>query len=394
MDAMVAALDEINKLISQSEDTNNVLTSLQSLILFLKRVSTCRSQEFVDLREECAKSMPFHWKPNRFQTAAAYHLGDLEKICLSLQSLQSLSDSNVQLALEKKLASALGLSIRYHLRRFFNPVYGTVIESADLKKQDDMQPFKRKSKLSQIIKMRMPDWYQAGCDSAVADGSVSTVFGLAIETIVAYFGIDALVQKDFNVPAIPRSFCDSEASMRGIGKSPASPKDLEAIISDMYLAQGFLSACKACRFLADLKNWPGVDEEIQRLGGWGILEKCAKQFRCFQLERLSPNDAHFCILDDVGVLMDRVEQCWIAYEDAADACTRALDQQWMRFECGSKSWKRRERYPEINIVEEVLVEGLKAHMFPHICEQKSDEGQEAVIESELEERCSGDEQSI
>jgi hypothetical protein len=52
--------------------------------------------------------------------------------------------------------------------------------------------FKRQSKIHEILRMTLPAWYYVGTDSAVADGSISSIFSLAVETIDREFGADTL----------------------------------------------------------------------------------------------------------------------------------------------------------------------------------------------------------
>ena len=373
INAMVHALDQVNNLLESGQEKGEVLiililASLQGLSAFLTKLES--NEDGKALRQVCAKSMPFRWIPERFQKAAKLYRRDVDKICQCLENNASLKEADVQLNLEKKLADSLGRAIRFHLRRFFNSIYGKVIQDPG-----SAEPaFKRQSKIHEIMQMTLPGWYAGGgSDSAVADGSVSAVFSLAIETIEGHFGKDPFLAKHFHVPTIPDVFCNSEASQRGLGRTCTmiSEQDIETIVSDTSAAQGFLAGAKACRFLTELKNWPGVREDIARLGGWSIVERCAQQFHTFDLVRLSPHDAHFCLLADMFLLLDRVELCWNAMEQASKDCTIALNQQWARFDCDNSS--KRRRFPVVEIVKDLLLEGLKAHMFPNI-EEPEEEG--------------------
>ena len=380
INAMVSALEQVNTMLSVSEiERKEALTSLQALNAFLNKIG---SAEEGRLREACAKSMPFHWDPQRFQKAARLYHHDIGKLCKCMENNASLMEADVQLNLEKKLAESLGRAIRYHLRRFFNSIYGKVTEDPGLTEA----PFKRQSKIHKILRMSLPAWYCAGAHSAVAEGSVSSVFALAIETMERAFGAEAFLKLEFQVPSIPDGFCQSEESQRGVGgrtKTAISECDMETILSETSAAQGFLAGAKACRFVNELLNWPGVEDEITRLGGWGIIERCAKQFRAFHLERVSPNEAYFVLLSDTKLLRDRVRRCDVAMVQALNDCTTALNDQWVRFDCdNTKKWKS---VPVIGILRDLLLEGLKAHMFPNVAKPDSDDEEECtsvVTESE------------
>jgi hypothetical protein len=310
--------------------------------------------------------MPFQWVPQRFQKAARLYRLDVEKLCQCLQNHNTLKEADVQLNLEKKLAESLGRAIRYHLRRFFNSIYGKVTEDPELAEP----AFKRQSKIHEILRMTLPAWYYVASDSAVADGSVSSIFSLAVETIDREFGADIFLANDFHMPIIPKSFCSSDASQRGIERTctVVSEDDVETVLSDVIAAQAFLTGAKACCFLTELLNWPGVDAEIARLGGWSIIEEFARQFHAFDLKRLSPHEGHFVLLSDMKMLQDRVKQCWAAMEHASKDCTAELNQQWVRFDCDNKKRK----LPLVATLRDLLLEGLKAHMFPNIAEPEED----------------------
>lgn len=374
INAMVLALEQVNAMLRQSDnERKEALISLQALSKFLNQIEG--AEEGRKLREVCAKSMPFHWDPQRFRKAARLYHRDVEKLCQCMENNASLNEADVQLNLEKKLAESLGGAIRYHLRRFFNSIYGRVIEDPGLTEA----PFKRQSKIHEILRMTLPSWYNAGAHSAVADGSVSSVFALAIETIEREFGVEPFLAIEFKVPDIPESFCQSEVSQRGLcgrSKTSLSESDVETILSETCAAQGFLAGGKACRFVSELLNWPGVNEEITRLGGWGIIEQCAKQFRAFHLDRVSPHEVHFVLLSDMALLRERVQQCEQAMEHALERCTTALNDQWVRFDCDNT--KKGKSVPIIGVLRDLLLEGLKAHMFPNVAKPEVDEQEDCT----------------
>mmetsp|Transcript_11336 Transcript_11336/g.16649 ORF Transcript_11336/g.16649 Transcript_11336/m.16649 type:complete len:641 (-) Transcript_11336:187-2109(-) len=404
VDAMIRALEEINALLSltQKDERNAVIESLQSLCQFLMLLETKtkdNKSEHFKLRSECAKSMPFEWEPNRFRRVARLYRQDLEKICSCLEQQnqetqtksirKSLHDFDVKLNLQAKLAESMGRTIRYHLRRLFNPIYGPVTLDETFEEQrkgkNGHDAFRHPSNMSSILQMRHPDWYSPGSNSAVADGSVSAVLNVALETIVNYFSAKLFFNESkFTLPAFPASFCSSPAARRGINdiSEIISDENLDTVLNEIGNAQRFLAAAKACRFISDLLNWPGVEEEISRLGGWNLIEECAKQFHCHRLDSLSSNDAHLSVLKNVKEFLKRVVQCWNNKKDAAKDCTDELDTLWIRFQCDQfsiiQSQSKRNRKRSGVTVKEVLTEGLQRHMFPNIVEpdDESDEDEE------------------
>ena len=302
---------------------------------------------------------------------------DFDTILQCLVKRQSLAESTKHLSLEYQLATSLGRAIRYHLRRFFNPCYGEVTFADDV---DDATK-QCVSKVSDMVEMSNPEWYNTGNDTAVADGSISSVFSQAVEAVAHYFSID-FSKESFRIPDMPERFCASSACQRGLGtrRPPVtiSEEDLDSIVHDMLAAQRFLACAKACRFLIELLHWPGVDDEILHLGGWGVVEGYAALFEKHRLGRLSPLDAHLVLLSDMGRFEERIAKCWDLMESVAEECTAALDELWSRFECGTKSRKRREEYPEIEVLEMTLAEGLKLHMFPTLIDPNNNNNKEVA----------------
>jgi hypothetical protein len=356
--AMVQAVEQMNLLLSKNEKNTLIIDSLRSLSRFLQQVEDSITGE--EWREECAKTMPFSWVPLRFQKAASLYRLDVDRICECIEGKSSLRDADVYLTLEKKLAESLGRAISYHLRRFFNLICGNVSEFPGLEEP----VFKRQSKIHTLLQMNLPDWYAVPKDSAVMDGSISTVFSLAAETIARQFGVDAFEAQNFNIPLIPKQFCQHEACLRGLGKAGLSEEDIEVITSEVLSAQGFLAGAKACKFISELLNWPGVDDEIRRLGGWSLIEDYAKTLRAYNLYRLSPYESHFILLSDVKEFTSRVSRCWGEMQTAAENCTSSLNALWVRLECDNT--KKRKIFPIVNYFRDLLMDGLKAHMFPNL----------------------------
>ncbi|KAI2502199.1 hypothetical protein MHU86_12251 [Fragilaria crotonensis] len=290
--------------------------------------------------------MPFHWDPQRFRKAARLYHRDVEKLCQCMENNASLNEADVQLNLEKKLAESLGRAIRYHLRRFFNSIYGRVIEDPGLTEA----PFKRQSKIHEILRMTLPSWYNAE---------------LIRQLLMDLFRLSSRWQ----LKQLNRGLC-------GRSKASLSESDVETILSETCAAQGFLAGGKACRFVSELLNWPGVNEEITRLGGWGIIEQCAKQFRAFHLDRVSPHEVHFVLLSDMALLRERVQQCEQAMQHALERCTTALNDQWVRFDCDNT--KKGKSVPIICVLRDLLLEGLKAHMFPNVAKPEVDEQEDCT----------------
>jgi hypothetical protein len=372
--ALEKALKEVNALLADEGPKDDATTCLKSIIGFLAKFGggNCENESGFKLRTECAIAMPFAWHAERFEKAASSYHDDLTKILTCFEKNAKLAEIEGSLQLEEQLVLALGQGIRFHLRRFFNPMYFKVTVSPDL---DDLLLDKcntRLSRVSEMLEMRLPEGYNAGDDSAVRDGSISSVFSLALQAIAQYFGDDFFLEESFTIPDLPNAFCTSPASQRGLGgrKKPVEvvESDTECVLNDIFEARQFLATAKACRFMFELLSWPGVQAEIGKLGGWDIVEHYAVLIRANNLSRLAPDDTHFVVLARMDRFLPRVEKCWEAMKPAAETAKEALDGVWDVFECGSTNRNRRLRYPQIEVIEEALLEGLKMHMFPFIAE--------------------------
>jgi hypothetical protein len=76
-------------------------------------------------RDSVRKACPSSGFPEDSEKAARDCIAwMLKSSAKCLQNSTTLKEADVQLNLEKKLAESLGRAIRYHLRRFFNSIYG------------------------------------------------------------------------------------------------------------------------------------------------------------------------------------------------------------------------------------------------------------------------------
>jgi hypothetical protein len=377
--ALEQALKEVYYIIDTKCPKDEIIICLKLLINFLAnfrgRVGNDENELGASLRRECAKAMPFVWHAERFKKPASMYHYDMTKILDCIEKNKPFAQIEGSIQLEEQLVLSLSQGIRFHLRRFFNPIYFKVSVSPELDDKSLENCNTRLSKVSEMLAMKLPEGYNPGNDSAVADGSIASIFCLALQAVYQYFGNALFLDESYAVPDVPDAFCKSSASLQGLGCRKKSVEfteyDIEEVLRDIFEAQNYLTAAKACRFLLELTNWPGVKEEIQTLGGWGIIENYAASMKDNNLSRLSPADSHFVVLSKMDCFLQRTEKCWEIMKPAVQASTEALDEVWKKLECGSTNRQRRMRYPQIAIIEDFLNEGLKMHMFPSISEPSS-----------------------
>ena len=116
-------------------------------------------------------------------------------------------------------------------------------------------------------------------------------------------------------------------------------KDIFAFLE----SNGFVDAFRACRFLCDLIAFPGIREEIARVGGWEMAESHARKILQYDLMKWCPNDAHLVVLSDAYHFFRRVENYKTAMESLIANCEQSLGAMRERFTCGTSlscSWHK------------------------------------------------------
>ena len=286
-------------------------------------------------------------------------------------------------SLEWRLAEFVGQSIRFHLRRLFNPPPLPYTTPPDGSGTPPHPPTPkdvafRQSRVYELIDLELP---ATSRDTAVADGSVSSLFSIALGRIYDFFGMEAFVSAltTENPISIPDSFCSSPTSMRGLGtkNEPADPvtkDELEELLGDIAEVYRFLSAYKACKFLLELMQAPGVREEINKMGGWTKVELYAKIIRQHNLGSMCIEDAHFSILAYAGS-MDRfftkIED-WISHmEPKIPLAKISIDQLAKRYKTKTTSPKQiraiHRKFPHVKTIATAIQEGeVRASSFPRV----------------------------
>ena len=98
-------------------------------------------------------------------------------------------------------------------------------------------------------------------------------------------------------------------------------KDIFAFLE----SNGFVDAFRACRFLCNLIAFPGIREEIARVGGWEMAESHARKILQYDLMKWCPKDAHLVVLSDADHFFWRVEKYKTAMESSIANCEQSLE---------------------------------------------------------------------
>eukprot|EP00521_Asterionellopsis_glacialis_P002710 CAMPEP_0195261680 /NCGR_PEP_ID=MMETSP0706-20130129/9285_1 /TAXON_ID=33640 /ORGANISM="Asterionellopsis glacialis, Strain CCMP134" /LENGTH=124 /DNA_ID=CAMNT_0040315579 /DNA_START=733 /DNA_END=1103 /DNA_ORIENTATION=- len=124
--------------------------------------------------------MPNYWPPQRFANVAKIYRADFACILTALAEYQQIGFDGNSLILEQRLADYIGRSIRYYLRKFFNP------PPLPLTTDEEVDTSVR-SNIHECLVLTVADGTSR--DTAAADGSVSSVFSAAVRYIYNYFGV-------------------------------------------------------------------------------------------------------------------------------------------------------------------------------------------------------------
>lgn len=153
----------------------------------------------------------------------------------------------------------------------------------------------------------------------------------------------------------------------GANTDPLTDHDMTDILDDVDQATGFLAATKGCRFLLDLFQIQGVQDEIARQGGWLEVETHASISWKYDLWKSCPDDAHLVVLCNYADFMNKI-QSWVPLmEQQVASCETSLEALAKRFHTTTKSKNLLTKYPQIPDLASHLEEALvRAHSFPSI----------------------------
>lgn len=375
---------------SATATTQQVRSCLQTLIHFLGDTMLATSGYGLTLRQECAKSIAVHYPPRRVEKAVTVYRKELETILarLQLQDQDFITSASTStsaahfnnssnfsnnyagkvLFVEKRLAEFVGQAVRYNLRRFFNKAPPR-LTPADTKYEQRLGTY---SQVYALVEMEMPDDHE---NAAVDDECISALVSTALCRIYEFFGLEALLDSSQRPPPLPVLFCQQPASNRGLAirtlsvpaDSLLTDQDMDDILNDIDEATSFLAAAKGCRFLLDLFQIKGVQDEIVRQGGWLEVENHASISWKHDLWKLCPDDAHLVVLCNYAAFLQKI-QSWVPLmEQQVSSCQASLDALAKRFHTTTKAKSLLKKYPQIPVIAVHLQEALvRAHSFPLI----------------------------
>jgi|AntRauTorckE5430_2_1112549.scaffolds.fasta_scaffold01890_3 hypothetical protein len=308
--------------------------------------------------------MPFPWPKERFRKASIQYREELSFVIEQIRpSNNTLHISFVRNA----LGDFIGRAIKFHLRRFFNPVPLALYSDSD-----DLPDYSTsRSRIHKILEMKVVD---DDCrDTATADGSISAVVGIALQRMLAFFELNCELKSREGYTSTSGycdSFCKRPASVRGIVERKRVIKltqdDIDEIMLDIKEGHTILAGVRACRFTKSLFTWPGVSDAISDVGGWGKIESLAKIFRICHLAQEMPSEDHFTLLSDVNSLVKKIEHDTSVLNAIEMECEDSCRKLWKKFRCGSSKKDFLEFNPCIKVFKEELTKQGKKSILPFI----------------------------
>lgn len=296
--------------------------------------------------------MPCCWPKRRFKTVGEYYLSEFKYI--SFSNRENISQTR------QCLGDIIGRAIRFYLRRFFNPV-PISLHSYSNSEQPDYD-FSR-SIVHTMIELTDNEQQR---DTAVADGSISSVVSLAILRISEFNDFTGWFNSDSK---LKMSFCNRLASMRGIecrgSVITLDENDIEEVLTDIDESHIVLAGIRACKFFLTLMKWNGIQEAIDEIGGWKKVENFSQIFAENKLENEVPDEKHLHLLQNVEQLVTKIEADIENFSQLEEQCDDSLRRLWKKFRCGTKNKQLLKLNPGIKIIQTCLKAGAET-FFPAI----------------------------
>eukprot|EP00554_Chaetoceros_debilis_P016598 CAMPEP_0194126140 /NCGR_PEP_ID=MMETSP0150-20130528/59832_1 /TAXON_ID=122233 /ORGANISM="Chaetoceros debilis, Strain MM31A-1" /LENGTH=1500 /DNA_ID=CAMNT_0038819987 /DNA_START=214 /DNA_END=4713 /DNA_ORIENTATION=+ len=289
---------------------------------------------------ECSKSMPHYWPVERFIRASKQYRQEFKFIENTISSkrnactspIMSTTNPNSQSFVRKALGDFIGRAIRYHLRRLFNPV--PVCLYTDVEGVEIPDYSHTRSRIHELLEMKEPDG-NGQRDTATADGSISSVVGIALQRIVDFYSMNIeLLARDGAVKGTKfiKSFCNRSSSKRGLQQRGCvirlNENDIDEVLLDIDEGHTILAGIRACRFIAALINWPGVSEAIHEIGGWDTVESLASNFQECNLRNEMPEEYHFTLLENVQTMLKRIQHDADEMDAVEEICEGSFRKLW------------------------------------------------------------------
>mmetsp|Transcript_26723 Transcript_26723/g.56287 ORF Transcript_26723/g.56287 Transcript_26723/m.56287 type:complete len:1040 (+) Transcript_26723:308-3427(+) len=296
-------IDALREVLREAQLVPRPMYYMGSAIQCLEEMS-----EHDNTSDACSKAMVGYFPSCRLDKAIKHYLAELRDIQsylvsrdkINQTSQQSVSSSN-HTGVRYRLGDFIGRSVRFHLRQLLNSIPEDIV---DLDVQDCEERWGR----------------------AVADWSISSLFNFSLEKIDEFYAAHSAIFEDEQLTT-PQFFTSHGSTcvlsvprkeIKHIGNSV-----LEELQGDINEARAFLYGLRACRFVSELLQWPGIAEHIASVGGWEPIESVTSIFNELQLHKCVDN-AHYVLLRNVDELKETLKKVVERCEESEDACEASI----------------------------------------------------------------------
>lgn len=340
---------------NEASKSTETIEYIKSFILKLERFEN--DQRYLLLRERSSKAMTCgSWPIARFKAASKYYRNEFEAL---LDEAGKRSSS-----MRYRLGDFIGRAIRYHLRRFFNPV---PYPSMELSESDEAHVYSKcRSRVHEIIEMEAPEG--GAMDTVAADGSISCVVGIALLRIYNFWRLNDQTMNGKNAKYMA-TFCHSSVSQRGLLQKGETiiltQEDLDKILLDISDCHTVLAGVRACAFVQKLLGNRAIMDAIEDIGGWDKVQHYARMYEECELHYDCPDEAHFSLLRCVSSLVERLDADKNEFIKIEQICEESLRKLWKRFRCGTRNKHVLSVNPHIKVIQAAMKTESKT-LFPDL----------------------------
>jgi hypothetical protein len=137
-----------------------------------------------------------------------------------------------------------------------------------------------------------------------------------------------------------------------------SDEDVDVVEGEIHYALEFMESARACKFLIDIWDHPGVKEELDRVGGLDLVETYASMSWNYDLYRICPDDGHLVPLCNIAELISRLRKLNTSMEPLAEAALDGAQKVAKNFRFATKSKQMLRCYPLIRRLKRVYDETM------------------------------------
>jgi hypothetical protein len=137
-----------------------------------------------------------------------------------------------------------------------------------------------------------------------------------------------------------------------------SDEDVATVEGEIVNALEFIESARACKFLVDLWDHPGVMEELDRVGGLDLVETYASMSWNYDLYSICPEDGHLVPLCNITALISRLRNLNASMEVLSEAALDRAQTVAKNFRFATKSKTILRSYPLIQRLKQVYDETM------------------------------------